>query len=176
MWKQVNDLNSVKKLYYVVTPEPNRDETLLTRFPNQYRAFCYYETNVEMPLAFGVIGILPKNKAFMINLFAIDFSIRNMGYVRLLFKRFIQQMPMLWPDLEQCKNSWLLETHIHNATIWCKIMEMKPVDTELKPMHLHNEVKLLEHNVPNVVNAYKEWHEFQMKWYNTNGFTKKAKL
>lgn len=48
MWKHVPNLLEVKELYYSVTPESDRNETLLERFPNQYRAFCFILLNLSI--------------------------------------------------------------------------------------------------------------------------------
>lgn len=44
-------------------------------------------------------------------------------------------------------------------------MKMTQVETSIKPMYLHSPIKLLQHNVKNPNDAYKEWQEFQMKWF-----------
>ena len=185
MWLHVNDLSEVKDLYYSVMPEFDRNETLLREFPDQYRAFCFYssrESDIRAtlyksrPLAFAVICDLPKTQTLVIDLFALDISVRKKGYARQIFWNLIVRLPYLWPEIKDYCNRWILEAYIHNVEPWCKIMIMTPVDTKIKSMYLDRPIKLLQHNVIDAENAYKEWHEFQLKWYNSNKTKKIAKL
>jgi len=175
MWKRVYDLSEVKTLYYSVTPELDRNEDLLKRFTDQYRAFCYYPNEgirKLKPLAFVVICDLPMSKAIVIDLFAIEGRIRKKGYARQIFWSLIVQLPILWPEIKEYYNRWILEAYLHNINPWCKIMNMSPVEIDIKPMYLNNPIKLLQHDVDNVEDAYKEWQEFQQKWQPTESRAK----
>lgn len=172
MWKRVCDLSQIKGLYYSVTPILDKNESLLKRFSDQYRIFCYY-SNIEArkvrPLAFVVICNLPINKVIMINFFAVEDRIKKKGYSRQIFWTLIVQLPYLWPEIESYYNKWIIESYIHDIDIWCKIMKTKPVDTNIKPMYLsHNQIRLLQHDVSNAEDAYKEWQDFQSHLYSSD--------
>lgn len=164
MWKRVTDLKSCQKLYHDVTPESDRDETLFQRFYN-YRAYCF-DNNGQIE-AFGVVCFLPISDTIMIDLFAIDPSVRGKGLARNYFNTFIEQLGNLWPECSTARYRRLLEAYIHNIEPWCKIMDMKISDVQMDAKKLGNPVKLLVHNIHNtedIIAAYKEWQFFQDQW------------
>lgn len=162
MWKRIFSFDSLKELYESVTPEEDRNNSLLSRFPDIYRAFSYNNNgNIE---AFGVIGLLKENNAFMIDLFALDKSIRNKGLARPIFQSFIENLPKIWPEINKMKDSWLLEAYLHNIVPWCKIMNMEIAETKIPAIKLANPIQLLSHNIKNIDETYSEWQKFQLQW------------
>lgn len=161
-WQQIFNFDTCRDLYTLVTPETDRDEILLIRFSDKYRAFSYVEN--EKVLAFGVVYHMEKNKSLMIDLFALDTSIRGKGLARLFFNSFMEQLSILWPEVTNSKKCWLLEAYLQNVEPWCKIMEMQKVDTNIKAIKVENPIQLLSHDVKDVDAAYTEWQEFQMMW------------
>lgn len=162
MWKRIFNLDSCRELYSDVTPAEDRDETLLTRFPNNYQAFTYEEENKV--LAFGIVSLLSINNVIMIDLFAIDKSIRGKGFARKIFNSFINELTNLWPECEPAKDHWLLEAYLHNVIPWCKIMNMVVANTSIPAKKLGSPIQLLSHNVTNFDDAYSEWQKFQLLW------------
>src|SRR5438876_9733303 len=122
MWQRSGCVNPFRQLYELVTPEKDRNESLLKRFPDRYRAYYLEENNTVV--AFGVIGWLPKNKVWMIDLFALDPSIRGQGRARTLFHYFRDSVANQWPKVKEGKDHYLLEAYLHNIVPWCKIMNM----------------------------------------------------